>query len=98
MTISQSDLDNIARLAYLDTSKEEATHLSDEIGAIMDFVEQLRAVDTKHIAPLYSPFNLHQALREDAITEENCLEQLAEIAPLFQDDLYLVPKVIDSGN
>lgn len=98
MTISQSNLERIAQLSHLDTSKEETTHLSDEISAIMDFVEQLQAVDTTNIAPLYSPFNLHQALREDDVSEKSCLEQLAEIAPLFEDDLYLVPKVLDSGN
>lgn len=97
MTISTQELHQIAALAHLDTSDVSA-NLPEEINAIMDFVDQLRRIDTNQTAPLFHPFDLHQPLREDAVTEENCLEQLAAIAPLFEDDLYLVPKVIDSGN
>lgn len=97
MTLSTKDIQKLSALAYLDVGEENSV-LSEEISAIMDFVDQLAAVDTKQIAPLFHPFDLHQALRDDVVTEENCLEQLAAIAPLFEDDLYLVPKVLDSGN
>lgn len=93
----KTDLENIAQLAYFDPEAGEDTQLAEEVGAIMDFVEQLRQIQTTGIAPLFHPFDLHQRLREDAISEEDCRQQLAEIAPLFEDDLYLVPKVIDSG-
>lgn len=96
MTISSADLEKIARLAYLNIA-EPSSKLNQEISAIMDFVEQLRSVDTKDIAPLFHPFALHQQLRADVVTEEDCLAQLAEIAPLFANDLYQVPKVIESG-
>lgn len=97
MTISQKDLEKIARLAYLDADSEQSTQLSEEINAIMNFVEELRNVKTSHVAPLFHPFDLHQRLRPDVITEEEYLAELAEIAPMFEDNLYLVPKVIDSG-
>ena len=42
--------------------------------------------------PLLHPFALHQRLRADAVTEEDCIAELEAIAPLFEDDLYLVPK------
>ncbi|KTD01894.1 glutamyl/tRNA (Gln) amidotransferase subunit C [Legionella feeleii] len=93
----ETDLENVAHLAYLDPEADNHAQLAEEVGAIMDFVEQLRQVETTGIAPLFHPFDLHQWLREDAISEEDCRKQLAEIAPLFEDDLYLVPKVIDSG-
>lgn len=96
MTISPEALENIAQLANLET--EQSQQLADEISAIMDFVEQLISVDTKGVAPLFHPFDLHQRLRADEITEDDCLAELEAIAPLFEDDLYLVPKVLDTSN
>lgn len=98
MTVSQKDLEKIARLAYLDTDSDNNAQLSAEVSSIMDFVEQLRAANTNNIAPMFHPYDLHQRLREDVVTEEDCLAQLAEIAPMFEEHLYLVPKVIDTDN
>lgn len=97
MTISSKDLEKIARLAYLNIDEEHRDQLTQEISSIMDFADQLRSVDTKGVAPLFHPFALHQRLREDEVTEAECLADLEAIAPLFEDNLYLVPKVIDSG-
>ncbi|KTD51133.1 Asp-tRNA(Asn)/Glu-tRNA(Gln) amidotransferase subunit GatC [Legionella quateirensis] len=97
MTISTQDLEKIARLAYLEIDAEHSTQLTQEISSIMDFVDQLRAVDTTEVAPLFHPFALHQRLRTDEVTEEDCIAELEAIAPMFEDNLYLVPKVIESG-
>lgn len=97
MTISAEDLGKLARLAYLDTDLDQSPKLIQEINEIMDFVDQLRTVDTSEIAPLCHPLALHQRLRPDAITEEDCLAELEAIAPLFEDNLYLVPQVIEQA-
>lgn len=97
MAITESNLDELAQLACLNIEPGERSLLAQEVSAIMDFVEQLCLVDTAEVAPLFHPFDLHQRFRADEITEADCSAQLAEIAPLFEDDLYLVPKVIDSG-
>lgn len=96
MTISQKDLEKIARLAYLDTESSTTSHLAQEVSAIMDFVYQLRSVDTHNVEPLFHPFALHQRLRTDVVTEAECIKELEAMAPLFEDGLYLVPKVIES--
>ncbi len=97
MTLSKTDIEKIGRLACLDTTTDQTSQLNEEVNSIMDFVEQLRSVDTQGFAPLFHPLALHQRLREDAITEEDCIAELEAIAPLFEDNLYLVPKVIESG-
>lgn len=97
MTISPKDMEKIANLAYLDADTNPSSQLTQEINAIMDFVDQLRAVNTQEIAPLFHPSALHQRLREDTVTEEDCIAELEAIAPLFENDLFLVPKVIEPG-
>ncbi|CAM2986739.1 Asp-tRNA(Asn)/Glu-tRNA(Gln) amidotransferase subunit GatC [Legionella worsleiensis] len=97
MTLSTKDLEHIASLAYLEIDTDHTAQLTQEISSIMDFVDQLRAVDTKGVAPLFHPFALHQRLRTDEVTETDCIAELEAIAPLFEDNLYLVPKVLESG-
>jgi len=98
MTISAEDLAKIAGLAYLDIDLGPSVQLNEDISAIMDFVDQLRAVNTTGVAPLFHPLALHQRLRTDKVTEADCIAELEAIAPMFEDNLYLVPKVIDAGN
>ncbi len=95
----ENELKKIADLAHLDldTDPNMANQLAHDVNAIMDYVDQLRQIDTQGIAPLLHPLDLYQRLREDHVDSDNCVSELAEIAPLFQDDLYLVPKVIDTG-
>lgn len=97
MTISQNDLNTISKLAYLENDADNAAQLMTEINSIMNFVEQITQVDTSGVLPLFHPMDLHQRLRPDSVTEADCLQELAEIAPLFDDSLYLVPKIIDTG-
>ena len=95
MSSSEHELKKIAALAYLDT--HNTPHLLDDVRAIMAYVDQLRQIDTTDITPLLHPLDLHQRLRADEVCEENHSVELAKIAPLFANHLYLVPKVIDTG-
>lgn len=97
MPTPEDDLKNIADLAYIELDQATAIQLTHDLDAIMKFVEQLRAVDTTHVDPLLHPLDLTQRLRPDQVTEANHSEQLGTIAPLFEDNLYLVPKIIDIG-
>jgi aspartyl-tRNA(Asn)/glutamyl-tRNA(Gln) amidotransferase subunit C len=97
MPTSEHDLKKIAALAYLEMDAASAKRQSQDMNAIMAFVEQLRQIDTTNVIPLFHPLDLQQRLRDDQVRETNAVEQLAAIAPLFTDNLYLVPKVIDSG-
>ena len=96
MSVSRTTLEEIARLAYLNLEPGSSEQLNQEISSIMNFVEQLNSLDTHQTAPLFHPLSLHQRQREDVVTEAECLAELQEIAPHFDEDLYLVPKVLES--
>ena len=42
-----------------------------------------------------NPLDASQSLREDIVTESNQREALQAVAPLIEDGLYLVPRVVD---
>ena len=97
MPTSEAELKQIATLAHIEIDANSTLQFAHEVSAIMDFVEQLRQINTTAVAPLLHPLNLHQQLRIDEVNEVNSVEALAKIAPVFTDDLYWVPKVIDLG-
>lgn len=97
MPTSEAELKKLAALAYLEPDAESTQQLAHDVGAIMDFVEQLRQVDTSAVAPLLNPLHMNQRLRIDVVSEESHVTDLAKMAPLFAEDLYLVPKVIETG-
>jgi aspartyl-tRNA(Asn)/glutamyl-tRNA(Gln) amidotransferase subunit C len=97
MSLNEKEIHKIHELAMLERDENDE-HLIKEVSQIMDFIEQLRSVDTSQIEPLYRPFELYQPLREDIPSQENCLNELKSIAPAFEDDLYIVPTVIETDN
>lgn len=97
MPLTENDWEKIAQLACLDCNASSNPQLADEVKAIMTFMAQLSKVDTTNIAPLFHPLDLHQRLREDEISEQDCGQELAKTAVFFAEGYYLVPKVIDSG-
>jgi aspartyl-tRNA(Asn)/glutamyl-tRNA(Gln) amidotransferase subunit C len=58
-------------------------------------VDQLQSADTSGIEPMANPMDAVQILRADVVTETDKRAKLQEIAPLVEDGLYLVPKVIE---
>ena len=97
MHIAEDELKKIAGLACIKIDFENTTQLANDVVAIMNFIEEMRLIDTKDTEPLLHPLDLHQRLRTDEVSEENQVPNLANIAPHFADDHYLVPKVIDIG-
>jgi aspartyl-tRNA(Asn)/glutamyl-tRNA(Gln) amidotransferase subunit C len=93
MMLTEDELKKIAELAYIEMDAQSTEQLTNDVGAIMQFVEKLRQVDTSHVEPLLHPLHLNQRLRTDEVQEQNAVNALEKMAPLFADNLYLVPKL-----
>ena len=90
-------LDHTAALSGLNITGDDALAFASDLNAIIAFAEQLQHVTTDSILPLYHPLDTHQSLRDDQITDGDCLNALKTTAPVFHDDLYWIPKVLDTG-
>ena len=85
----------IAELARIDVPAEEAARLQQELNGILAMVDQLLAVDTSGVEPMAHPQEVSQRLRDDAVTEGDEHALFQSTAPQVEDDLYLVPRVIE---
>jgi aspartyl-tRNA(Asn)/glutamyl-tRNA(Gln) amidotransferase subunit C len=99
MALTPEDVSRIATLARLEPTPGEQRELLAQLNGFFTIVEQMRAVDTTGIAPLYTPLSAVQdvslRLREDAVTEPDERAANQRSAPAVDAGLYLVPKVIE---
>ncbi len=99
MALTPSDVSRIAHLARLQLSADEEAAMLQQLNGFFGTVEQMSAVDTSGVEPLYTPLSALQAvelrLRDDVVTEANDREANQRSAPVVEDGLFLVPKVIE---
>ncbi len=95
MSLTRSELDEIAHLARLAVDEAEVPGYVDTLSRILDFVRQLDACDTAGVVPMAHPLATAQRLREDRVTETDERERLQRNAPEVEAGLYLVPRVIE---
>jgi aspartyl-tRNA(Asn)/glutamyl-tRNA(Gln) amidotransferase subunit C len=99
MALTPADVSRIAHLARLELQAEEADAMLGQLNGFFRIVEQMSAVDTRGVEPLYTPLAAVHAsalrLRDDAVTETDERARNQVSAPAVEDGLYLVPKVIE---
>ena len=99
MSLTPDDVSRIAHLARLELQPAESEALLGNLNDFFKIVDQMSAVDTAGIEPLYTPLSAIQQvklrLREDAVSEPNNRERNQASAPAVEDGLFLVPKVIE---
>jgi aspartyl-tRNA(Asn)/glutamyl-tRNA(Gln) amidotransferase subunit C len=95
MSVQVEEIEKIAELARIRVADSEVAELTDRIGAILALVDQMQAVDTSGVEPMSNPLNAVQRLRSDTVRETDKRQAFQDIAPLVEDGLYLVPRVLD---
>ena len=95
MKISDTEIEAIASLAKLDLNRIDVPSLSKDLNNILNFVQQMDAVDTTDVEPLASPVKSENLLRTDEPSDSIDRDTFQSVAPATEDGLYLVPKVID---
>lgn len=95
MSLTNTDIQKIARLARLAVSETEIEAVRTQLSGIFALIAEMQAVDTQGIAPMSHAQDLSQRLREDVVTAANQRELFQSIAPQVEAGLYLVPQVIE---
>jgi aspartyl-tRNA(Asn)/glutamyl-tRNA(Gln) amidotransferase subunit C len=99
MALTLQDVSRIAQLARLELQPDEEQRMVAQLNEFFAHVEQMSAVDTRGVEPLYTPLSAVQAvalrLRDDVVTETDQREANQKSAPAVEEGLFLVPKVIE---
>ena len=65
--LTREDVLKLARLARLDLSDDEVTEFTAELSEILQYVEQLQAVDVSGLEPTNQVTGLTNVMREDKV-------------------------------
>jgi aspartyl-tRNA(Asn)/glutamyl-tRNA(Gln) amidotransferase subunit C len=95
MSVTSEQVRHIAKLARIAMSDEELERLVPELNNILGWVEQLGEVDTDGVEPLTAVIEQKLRLREDAVNDGDCRDDVLANAPDAQHGFFAVPKVIE---
>ncbi|MEO1770865.1 MULTISPECIES: Asp-tRNA(Asn)/Glu-tRNA(Gln) amidotransferase subunit GatC [Enterococcus] len=97
MAINEEQVKHVAKLAKLSFSDDELTGFTDQLGKIIDMVEQLSEADTEGVPFTSNVIDTVNVMREDVATEGWSRDELMKNVPESEDGFIKVPAIIDNG-
>lgn len=95
MAVERFDIHYVADLARMALSAEEEQRLAGQLGNILAYVEQLKAVDVSNVAPTSHAFPMVNVVRPDVVTPGLSQEEALRNAPRQANGLFMVPKIVE---
>jgi aspartyl-tRNA(Asn)/glutamyl-tRNA(Gln) amidotransferase subunit C len=95
MSLTADQVRWVAHLARLEMSDAELETMTRQLGAILDYVNQLQQVNTDHVEPLAHSLPIHNIFREDEPAPSLPVDAALANAPDRRGDFYGVPAVLD---
>jgi len=95
MSLDKATVANIASLAHIHVGEDELSALATELSKILDFVEQLKEVDTENVDPMTSVAAMVLRRRADVVTDGDLQARVLANAPRHSANFFNVPKVIE---
>jgi aspartyl-tRNA(Asn)/glutamyl-tRNA(Gln) amidotransferase subunit C len=95
VTLSIAEVEHIANLARMDLTDDEKARFSQQLSAILDYILELQALDTRDIPPTSRVLPGRSVLRADEPRPGLDLKALLSNAPQVEDDQFRVPPVLE---
>ena len=93
--ISDETIEYVGVLAKLELSDEEREQAKREMGRMLDYIDQMNALDTEGIEPMSHAFPVENVLREDMVTNGDMRDALLANAPEEKDGMFVVPRTFE---
>lgn len=85
----------IARLARIAVSDEDVATFTTRLNGVLNWVEQLQAVDTSNVEPLASVLQTATPQREDVVNDGGYGDAVLKNAAESKAGFFVVPKVVE---
>ncbi len=95
MKVTKEDLENVAVLSRLSIPESEQAQYMGQLENFLNYVENLKQVDTTDVKPTTYALPLENVFREDEVKESLPREKALQNAPLQEDGYFKVPKVLE---
>ena len=95
MKISKKEVLDTAELARLEFKESELEKFTEQLGNILEYIEDLNELDTEGIEPTSHGVEFPTPLREDKVVQLITTDEVLRNAPEREEDFFVVPKVIE---
>jgi aspartyl-tRNA(Asn)/glutamyl-tRNA(Gln) amidotransferase subunit C len=92
--LSLEEVQHVARLARLEFGEAEQRQMTEQLNAILGYMEKLNQLDTSDVEPTTHAAQLQNVFREDRVRPSLEREQSLRNAPDSDGVNFLVPKVL----
>ena len=95
MSVDKTTVVKIARLARINVPDDRLEPLAAELNGILNWIAELDEVNTDNVEPLASVTGHALPMRDDVVTDGNCLNDVISNVSESASGFFVVPKVVE---
>ena len=95
MSLDKATVRRIATLSRIEVADADLDTVAEQLSGILNWIEQLKEVDTTNVPPMTGGTDLKLAWRKDAVTDGDKADRVLLNAPEGHDGFFGVPKVVE---
>ena len=95
MKVTKEDIQNVAGLSRLAIPDTETDVYIAQLGGFLEYVENLKEIDTEGVAPTTYTLPMQNVFREDVVKPSLDREAALSNAPMKEDGYFKVPRVLE---
>ena len=93
--ITIQEVEHVANLARLEFGEEEKEKLAEQLGRILDYIDQLNELDTTGVEPTSHVIPVKNVVRPDVASPSLTRDEALANAPSSVNGLFEVPKIVE---
>ena len=94
MALTKDEVEKVALLARLRLDESELASMTEQLGQVLGYIEQLEGIDTSNVEPMAHAVELVNVLADDELGESLPRDKALAAAPKSDGETFLVPPVL----
>jgi len=95
MKITRQEVEHVALLARLKFSETEKERFTSQLNSILEYMDQLKELDTSQVEPTFHAVTRKNVFREDRVLPSSPQDLALSNAPDGDRGFFRVPKIIE---
>ena len=93
--LNERDIEKVGKLSRLKLTSDEKKLYLEQLSRILEFMEQLKELNTEDVPPTFYPISLKSVWREDRVLDSLPQEKALNNAPAKEKGYFKVPRIIE---
>ena len=95
MKLNEDQIIKVSKLARIELSDDEKIEFSKQLSDIISYVEKINELDTENVKPADHIVDQKNIFRIDRVKKSIETSELEKMAPDFDNNHFVVPKIIE---